>query len=91
MEKTMDHFESYVKRFSIDPNDTESTIFFTTSHGLRHPMSADNVARFLNGYVLSAKETCDEVPDKVTPHMFIKYVVKMQKRMKITNNLKLRL
>lgn len=33
-------------------------------------MSDDNVARFLKGYVTSARKQCDEIPDKVTPHMF---------------------
>jgi site-specific recombinase XerD len=70
MEKTMEHFESYIRRFSIDPKDTETTVFFTTSHGYRHPMSDDNVTRFLKGYAASARKECDEVPDKVTPHMF---------------------
>lgn len=54
MNKTMEHFESYIKRFSIDPRDSDTTVFFTTSHECRHPMSEDNVARFLKGYVASA-------------------------------------
>ena len=33
-------------------------------------MSDDNVSRFLKGYVASARNECDEIPDKVTPHMF---------------------
>ena len=70
MNKTMEHFESYVKRFSINPKDADVTVFFTTSHGCRHPMSDDNVARFINSYAASARKECDEVPGKVTPHMF---------------------
>ena len=70
MNKTMEHFESYIKRFSIDPRDSDTTVFFTTSHECRHPMSDDNVARFLKGYVASARKECAEIPDKVTPHMF---------------------
>lgn len=70
MDKTMEHFAAYIKRFGIARNDTGTPLFFTTSHGHRHPMSDDNVARFLKEYVKRAKEECDEVPDKVTPHMF---------------------
>ena len=70
MEKTMEHFNAYIKRFGIDRNDHVNPLFFTTIHGHRQPMSDDNVARFLNGYAKSAKTTCSEVPDKITPHMF---------------------
>ena len=70
MEKTMEHFNAYVKRFGIDRNDHDNPLFFTTIHGHRQPMSDDNVARFLKGYAMSAKITCTEVPDKITPHMF---------------------
>lgn len=70
MDKTMEHFENYVKRFSINPKDANATVFFTTSHGCRHPMSDDNVARFINGYAASARKKCNEVPSMVTPHMF---------------------
>lgn len=70
MDKTMDHFKSYAKRFSIDLKDPDTTVFFTTSHGCRHPMSDDNVARFIKRYTLRAKQECDEVPERVTPHMF---------------------
>lgn len=70
MDKTMEHFESYAKRFSIKMDDAETTVFFTTSHGQRHPMSNDNVARFINGYARQARKECSEVPEKMTPHMF---------------------
>lgn len=70
MKKTMEHFEAYIKRFGVDRNSTDTTVFYTVSHGKRHPMSDDNVARFLKGYVKTAKAECSDMPDKVTPHMF---------------------
>ena len=33
-------------------------------------MSDDNVARFLKKYTIMAREVCDEMPAKVTPHQF---------------------
>lgn len=70
MKKTMEHFNAYIKRFGIDRNDHDNPLFFTTIHGHRQPMSDDNVARFLKGYTMSAKISCTEVPEKITPHMF---------------------
>ena len=70
MDKTMEHFIAYTKRFEIKINDRNLPVFFTTSHGQRHVMSEDNVALFLNDYANKAKIICSEVPDNVTPHMF---------------------
>ena len=70
MEKTMEHFNAYIKRFGIDRNDHDNPLFFTTIHGHRQPMSDDNVARFIKVYTKSAKKTCADVPDRITPHMF---------------------
>ena len=33
-------------------------------------MSDDNVARFIKEYGTMAKQQCNEVPDKIHPHMF---------------------
>lgn len=70
MDKTMEHFESYIKRFGISRSDTDTPLFFTVLHGRRQQMSDDNVARFLKGYAKLAKQVCSEVPDNITPHMF---------------------
>lgn len=70
MDKTMEHFEAYIKRFGINRNDTDMPLFFTISHGCRQQMSDDNTSRFLKEYTQRAKKVCDEVPDNVTPHMF---------------------
>lgn len=70
MDKTMEHFEAYIKRVGISRTDTETPLFFTTSHGSKQQMSDDNTARFLKEYAKRAKKICSEVPDNVTPHMF---------------------
>ena len=69
MEETMKHFHSYLQRFHPDSSSTDF-LFYTTSHGTRHQMSDDNVARFIDKYAALAKVKCAEVPDNVTPHMF---------------------
>lgn len=70
MQKTVEHYQSYLKRFQIDPMDSDNTLFFTTMHGRRQKMSDDNVARFLKKYAEAAHMKCSDVPGKVTPHMF---------------------
>lgn len=70
MQKTIEHYQSYLKRFRIDPMDSENTLFFTTMHGRKQRMSDDNVARFLKKYAEAAHMKCGDVPGKVTPHMF---------------------
>ncbi len=70
MEQTKQHFLSYARRFGIDPNDSTTPLFYTEIHGRKCRMSDDNVARFINKYAAMARRTCDEVPDRVTPHMW---------------------
>ncbi len=69
MEETMQHLSSYLHSFH-QGSDNDEFLFYTTSHGIRHQMSDDNVARFIDKYAAMARKTCDEVPDNVTPHMF---------------------
>ncbi len=70
MDKTMEHFEAYIKRFGISRSDSETPLFFTTIHGIRQQMSDDNAARFLKKYANDARNECDAVPENITPHMF---------------------
>ena len=69
MKETMEHLSSYLKRFHEDSS-KEDFLFYTVSHGIRHQMSDDNVARFIDKYAALARKKCAEVPDNVTPHMF---------------------
>lgn len=70
MEKTKEHFYSYIRRFGLDASDSTTPLFYTEIHGSRCRMSDDNVARFIGKYAAMARKVCDEVPKNVTPHMF---------------------
>lgn len=69
MKETLDHFHGYCSRFHPEPNGSDF-LFFTVIHNKHCQMSDDNVARFIKKYAKQAKQECDEVPDRVTPHMF---------------------
>lgn len=70
MEKTKQHFLSYIKRFGLETSDSSTPLFYTEIHGKRCQMSDDNAARIISKYASLAKITCDDVPERVTPHMF---------------------
>lgn len=67
---TTEHYQSYLKRFHDGNKLSNKPLFYTTIHNERHPMSDDNVARFINKYAKKAQLQCNSVPDRVTPHMF---------------------
>lgn len=69
MKETVQHYKSYMSRFHCGTMDN-IPLFYTEIHGNKHPMSDDNVARFIKKYALQAQNSCPEVPDRVTPHMF---------------------
>lgn len=68
-QKTVQHFQRYVGLFHQEKN-PDQFLFYTTSKGGKHQMSDDNVARFLKQYGIAAKCSCNEVPEKIHPHMF---------------------
>lgn len=70
MEKTKQHFQSYIRRFGLDASDDVTPLFYTEIHGSKCRMSDDNVARFIDKYAALARKSCDGVPENVTPHMF---------------------
>lgn len=70
MEKTVQHFQSYIKRVGLDASDNLTPLFFTEIHGIKCHMSDDNVARFIDHYAAMARKECEEVPQNVTPHMW---------------------
>lgn len=71
MSKTVEHLRNYLQIFHPSEfRKKEDYLFFTVSHGERHRMSDDNVARFIDKYAGMAREECGEVPANVTPHMF---------------------
>ena len=71
MDKTVEHLNNYLSIFHPPANRrNEDFLFYTVSHGQRHQMSDDNVARFMAKYATLARERCVNVPEKVHPHLF---------------------
>jgi site-specific recombinase XerD len=70
-EATTAHLRAHISKYHCEPNTKiNSTLFFTTTHGVRHPMSASNVERFIQRYADQARLNCPEIPKEVYPHMF---------------------
>jgi site-specific recombinase XerD len=67
MNRTTEHCVRYLKVFHTDTNN-DDYLFYTVIHGIRHRMSADNVAAFMRKYGNAARKICPEVPSKVHPH-----------------------
>ena len=71
MKKTAEYVRKYLEIFHPAPTrHADDWLFYTVSHGRRHKMSDDNVARFLAKYSKMAHAKCGEVFEKVTPHQF---------------------
>ncbi|MCD2346146.1 tyrosine-type recombinase/integrase [Clostridium guangxiense] len=69
MDKTVEHFRYYLDKFHpIEIRKNDDYLFYTIIHGIKNQMSPDNVASFMNRYGKLAKQSCDEVPNKVHPH-----------------------
>ena len=64
---TIQHFRRYAKLYHVI-RDNFTPMFYTIRHGVKGPMSDDNVARFIGKYGESARKNCAEVPEKVHPH-----------------------
>lgn len=71
MAETIGHFKNYLNvyhagedRYSTQP------LFYVVQHGSRHPMSDDNVRKFLRKYGDMARKTCPEVPQNIHPHLW---------------------
>lgn len=71
MKETIQHYENYLRVYHCGESSTSKRhLFYTKTHGEIHPMSDDNVRRFLNDYAKQAHKTCLEVPEKIHPHLF---------------------
>ena len=69
MSNTIDHFHRFRQVFHLDSS-PDQFMFYVMRGGIKQQMSDDNVARFLKVYGSLAKQHCNEVPDKIYPHMF---------------------
>lgn len=52
------------------PADKSDPLFYTKIKGGRRRMSSSNVERIVQKYADEARESCEEVPERVYPHMF---------------------
>lgn len=69
MKTTVNHLLNYLKVFHPDRgNRMDDYLFYTTSHGKRHPLSRDTVQLFMKNYGKAAREICPDVPKRVHPH-----------------------
>ncbi len=69
MKATVVHLLNYLKIFHPDyKKGLDDYLFYTTSHGERHPMSRDTVQLFMKNYGKAARETCSDIPERVHPH-----------------------
>jgi Site-specific recombinase XerD len=71
MDETVAHFQNYMRVFHAEETDrSKEYLFYTVSHGERHRMSSDNLARLISKYSSLAEQSCFDVPQSVHPHMF---------------------
>ena len=71
MPETINHFRNYMKLFHPDGQmHSQQPLFYVEQCGARHPMSDDNVRKFLRRYGASARRNCPEVPENVHPHLW---------------------
>ena len=70
MSRTVQHCKRYISEFhNIKQQKEGALLFFTTSHGECHKMSADNVAVFFKKYGRMAQSVCAGFPSHIHPHM----------------------
>jgi len=71
MERTIEHLRVYLAEFHKNSGlSADSYLFYLVSHGRRHQLSNDCVAKFIRKYGELARVTCLEVPEKIHPHQF---------------------
>lgn len=68
-DNTIQQFRVYTKLYHPSL-DGAVQMFYTIRHGIKGPMSDDNVAKFMTKYSHRARIDCPEVPENVHPHMF---------------------
>jgi site-specific recombinase XerD len=68
--ETVAHCRRYINAFHKNQQQDKSDfVFYTTSHGVRTPMSADTAALFMKGYATAARRNCPDMPERLHPHM----------------------
>jgi site-specific recombinase XerD len=71
MEKSRKHLDSYFREFhAISSPDV--ALFYATTHGEKHPLSADTVEKMLKRYAVKCKNLGCDMPDNAHCHMIRK-------------------
>jgi site-specific recombinase XerD len=68
--ETVEHCRRYIQAFHGKVlKDKSELVFYTKSHDTKNQMSADTVALFMKKYGTAARKICDDVPERIHPHM----------------------
>jgi len=67
---TAAHLQEYIRVFHPEPLDRQALLFYTVIKGHTGKMSEGNVERFIKEYAKQAAKICNDIPEKVYPHMF---------------------
>lgn len=71
MEKTVLHLKKYLLVFHADTvSATDLPLFYSVTHGEKYPLTPRMAQYILQKYGEQARETCQEIPEKVHPHLF---------------------
>ena len=70
MEKTVKHFEVYLKEFH--PRSNENPLFYSSLDGKPHRLSTDSISLVLKTAADNARKTCNDVPGNVHCHLIRK-------------------
>ncbi len=74
MEKTVLHLKKYLRVFHTDTvSATDLPLFYSVTHGEKHPLTSRMAQYILQRYGEQARHICQEVPEKVHPHLFRHY------------------
>jgi len=71
MEKSKKHLDSYLREFQAIYSPDEA-LFYATTHGKKHPLSADTVEKMLKRYAVKCKNAGQDMPASVHCHMIRK-------------------
>ena len=71
IEKTVLHLKKYLLAFHADTvAPTDLPLFYSVTHGEKHPLTPRMAQYILQKHGEQARHICQEVPEKVHPHLF---------------------
>lgn len=71
MEKTVQHLKKYLLVFHADSApESALPLFYSVTHGEKHPLTSRMAQYILQKYGEQARQTCQEIPKSVHPHLF---------------------